>query len=78
MTKSEMKKIRAERDRLTEQGCSALGWNHAGEFCHRVVYLEEQNDASGAVHPARLLIRESRLRKRSERSGSISSARASE
>lgn len=41
---------------------SAQAWNYAGDyFRHRIVYLQERNEASGAVHPARLLISEGRL-----------------
>jgi len=41
---------------------SALAWNYSGDdFRHRIVYLQERNDASGAIHPARLLISEGRL-----------------
>jgi hypothetical protein len=41
---------------------SALAWNYAGDdFRHRIVYLQERNDSSGAIHPARLLISEGRL-----------------
>lgn len=41
---------------------SAAAWNYAaGDFEHRIVYLQERNEASGAVHPARLLISEGKL-----------------
>lgn len=41
---------------------SAKAWNYAGDdLRHRIVYLQERNEASGAVHPARLLISEGRL-----------------
>ena len=41
---------------------STLAWNYSGDdFRHRIVYLQERNEASGAVHPARLLISEGRL-----------------
>lgn len=41
---------------------SALAWNYsADDFRHRIVYLQERNDASGAIHPARLLISEDKL-----------------
>ncbi len=41
---------------------SKTAWNYgANDFCHRVVYLQERNDAAGAVHPVRLLISEGRL-----------------
>lgn len=41
---------------------SAQAWNYAGDdFRHKIVYLQERNEASGAVHPARLLISEGRL-----------------
>jgi len=41
---------------------SALAWNYASDdFRHRIVYLQERNEASGAVHPARLLISEGKL-----------------
>lgn len=41
---------------------SRTAWNYAGDdFKHRVVYLQERNDAAGAVHPVRLLISEGKL-----------------
>jgi hypothetical protein len=41
---------------------SKTAWNYgAHSFKHRVVYLQERNDAAGAVHPVRLLISEGRL-----------------
>jgi hypothetical protein len=41
---------------------SARAWNYAEDaFCHRVVLLQERNEASGAVHPMRLLISEGQL-----------------
>ena len=41
---------------------SARAWNYAeDEFCHRLVLLQEHNEASGAVHPMRLLISEGKL-----------------
>jgi len=41
---------------------SRTAWNYsADEFRHRVVYLQERNDAAGAVHPVRLLISEGKL-----------------
>jgi hypothetical protein len=41
---------------------SATAWNYSADsFSHKVVYLQERNDASGAVHPVRLLISEGRL-----------------
>jgi hypothetical protein len=41
---------------------SKTAWNYGEQdFCHRVVYLQERNDAAGAIHPVRLLISEGRL-----------------
>jgi hypothetical protein len=41
---------------------SRTAWNYSGEdFRHKIVYLQERNDAAGAVHPVRLLISEGRL-----------------
>lgn len=41
---------------------SKTAWNYSGDdFRHSVVYLQERNDAAGAVHPVRLLISEGRL-----------------
>jgi hypothetical protein len=41
---------------------SKTAWNYgADSFKHRVVYLQERNDATGAVHPVRLLISEGKL-----------------
>jgi hypothetical protein len=41
---------------------SKTAWNYAGtDFKNRIVYLQERNDAAGAVHPVRLLISENRL-----------------
>ncbi len=41
---------------------SKTAWNYgANDFRHKVVYLQERNDASGAVHPVRLLISEQKL-----------------
>jgi hypothetical protein len=41
---------------------SARAWNYAEDaFCHRLVLLQERNEASGAVHPMRLLISEGKL-----------------
>lgn len=41
---------------------SATAWNYAeDDFVHRVVYLQERNESSGAVHPLRLLISEGKL-----------------
>jgi hypothetical protein len=41
---------------------SETAWNYSGDdFRHRIVYLQERNDASGAVHPVRLLISENKL-----------------
>jgi hypothetical protein len=51
------------RDAVRElTSSSALAWNYsADDFRHRIVYLQERNDASGAIHPARLLISEGKL-----------------
>jgi hypothetical protein len=48
------------RDAIRElTSSSALAWNYAGDdFRHRIVYLQERNEASGVVHPSRLLISE--------------------
>lgn len=41
---------------------SRTAWNFSkNDFEHRVVYLQERNDAAGAVQPLRLLISEGRL-----------------
>lgn len=41
---------------------SATAWSYAADdFVHRIVYLQERNEASGAVHPLRLLISEGQL-----------------
>jgi len=41
---------------------SDTAWNYAAkEFRNSIVYLQERNDAAGAVHPVRLLISEGRL-----------------
>lgn len=41
---------------------SETAWNYsAQDFRHRIVYLQERNDASGAIHPVRLLISEGQL-----------------
>jgi hypothetical protein len=41
---------------------SKTAWNYSDdEFKNRVVYLQERNDAAGAVHPVRLLISEGKL-----------------
>jgi hypothetical protein len=41
---------------------SDKAWNYSGaDFCHKVVYLQERNDAAGTVHPVRLLISEGKL-----------------
>jgi hypothetical protein len=41
---------------------SARAWNYAeDDFCHRLVLLQEHNEAAGAVHPMRLLISEGKL-----------------
>ena len=41
---------------------SKTAWNYSADsFRHKVVYLQERNDAAGAVHPVRLLISEGRL-----------------
>jgi hypothetical protein len=41
---------------------SKTAWNYgANDFRHKVVYLQERNDASGAVHPVRLLISEQKI-----------------
>jgi hypothetical protein len=48
------------RDAIRElTSSSALAWNYAGDdFQRRIVYLQELNEASGVVHPSRLLISE--------------------
>jgi hypothetical protein len=41
---------------------SETAWNYAGDdFRHRIVYLQERNQAAGPVHQARLLISENKL-----------------
>ncbi len=41
---------------------SKTAWNYGGDdFRHSIIYLQERNDAAGAVHPVRLLISEGRL-----------------
>jgi hypothetical protein len=41
---------------------SKTAWNYGREdFRHAIVYLQERNDAAGAVHPVRLLISEGKL-----------------
>jgi hypothetical protein len=41
---------------------SARAWNYAeDDFCHRLVLLQERNEASGATHPMRLMISEGKL-----------------
>jgi hypothetical protein len=41
---------------------SKTAWNYSGDdFRHSIVYLQERNDAAGAVHPVRLLISEGKL-----------------
>jgi hypothetical protein len=41
---------------------SDMAWNYSRQdFCHKVVYLQERNDAAGTVHPVRLLISEGKL-----------------
>jgi len=41
---------------------SERAWNYAeDEFCHKVLYLQERNQAVGGIHPARLFISEGRL-----------------
>ena len=41
---------------------SKTAWNYGGDdFRHSIVYLQERNDAAGAVHPVRLLISEGKL-----------------
>ena len=41
---------------------SAKAWNYAGDdFRHKIIYLQERNEASGAMHPARQLISEGHL-----------------
>jgi|ERR1035437_638232 hypothetical protein len=41
---------------------SDKAWNYSqSDFRHRVVYLQERNDAAGTVHPIRLLISEGKL-----------------
>lgn len=41
---------------------SKTAWNYGGDdFRHSIIYLQERNDAAGAVHPVRLLISEGKL-----------------
>lgn len=41
---------------------SNVAWNYSGtDFRNRIVYLQERNEAAGAVHPVRLLISEGKL-----------------
>jgi DNA primase len=41
---------------------SDKAWNYSqSDFRHRIVYLQERNDAAGTVHPIRLLISEGKL-----------------
>jgi DNA primase len=41
---------------------SSKAWNYsAGNFRHKIVYLQERNEAAGAIHPVRLLISEGKL-----------------
>ncbi len=41
---------------------SGMSWNYLGKnLKHRIVYLQEESQAGGHVHPARLLISENRL-----------------
>jgi hypothetical protein len=41
---------------------SGASWNYHGtNLQHKIVYIQEENDASGNVHPARLLMSENRL-----------------
>jgi hypothetical protein len=41
---------------------SKTAWNYSSnDFRHKVVYLQERNEASGAVYPVRLLISEQKL-----------------
>ena len=41
---------------------SDTAWNYEGSsFKHRIVYIPERNEATGSMHPARLLISEGRL-----------------
>ena len=41
---------------------SKTAWNYGrDDFRHAIVYLQERNDAAGAVHPVRLLISEQKL-----------------
>jgi len=41
---------------------SGTSWNYQGNnLQHRIVYIQEQNKATGTVHPARLLISENEL-----------------
>jgi hypothetical protein len=44
---------------------SDKAWNYSGtDFCHKVVYVQEQNEAAGTIHPIRLLISERKLIRR--------------
>lgn len=51
------------RDAIREfTSSSAVAWNYSkDDFRHRIVYLQERNEASGAIHPVRLLISAGRL-----------------
>ena len=41
---------------------SVEAWNYSGkDFQHRIVYLQEQNEAAGTIDPIRLLISEGKL-----------------
>src|SRR6266566_2607066 len=50
---------------------SERAWSYAEEdFCHKIIYLQERNQAAGAIHPSRLFISEGKLiHTVSERSG---------
>jgi hypothetical protein len=44
---------------------SDKAWNYSGDdFRHRVIYLQERNQAAGAIHPIRLFISEGKLIRR--------------
>jgi hypothetical protein len=51
------------KDAVIELTSSSLrAWNYAGQdFRHRIIYVQEKNDESGTIHPARLLISEGKL-----------------
>jgi hypothetical protein len=55
---------------------SAKSWNYQeNNLAHKVVFLEERNEASGPVHPLRLLISEGKLISNVTRQGRFSGVR---